>query len=112
MEAAAAAGASFAHFVLLRLPGAVAGLFEDWLDRWMPERKARVLQRLRSMRGGELNVSQFGVRMRGQGPIAEAIRKLFDVSRARAGLSARGPALSTSAFRRPGMVSQGRLFDA
>jgi DNA repair photolyase len=101
LRAAAEAGARWAAYVPLRLPLAVAPLFEDWLVRHYPERKAKVLGRLREMRGGKLNDARFGHRMRGHGPYAEQIRALFHAVCRRAGLShARFP-LSTAAFRRP-----------
>lgn len=110
LEAAADAGARFAGYTLLRLPGAVAGLFEDWLGRHLPDRKDRVLGRIRSLRGGKLNEGRFGVRMGGQGPFAALIEQLFDATCRRVALPRRVPALSTSAFRRPG-ERQARLFE-
>src|SRR5918997_2744179 len=62
LSAAADAGATFAGFVPLRLPGAVAPLFEDWLERHFPDRKEKVLNRVRSMRGGGLNDPGVGVK--------------------------------------------------
>jgi len=102
LEAAAEAGASFAGYTLLRLPGAVAGLFESWLEEHFPDRKARVLHRVQDVRGGRLNESRFGHRMHGVGPIAEHIRGLFHQSRRRYHLGQRSFELSTAAFRRPG----------
>jgi DNA repair photolyase len=102
LTAAAAAGAKFAGYVMLRLPLAVRPLFEDWLERCVPERKDKVLNQLRSMRDGKLNSAEFGDRMRGHGLFAEQIRQLFQVSARKAGLHARGPELSTASFRRPG----------
>jgi DNA repair photolyase len=102
LEAAAARGASFAACVLLRLPGAVAPLFQAWLERHHPGRKDKVLARIREVRGGRLNDARFGTRHTGQGLYAEQIRRLFRVARRRAGLAERGPSLSTEAFRRPG----------
>lgn len=101
LEAAAAAGAGFAGYVLLRLPGAVAGLFEGWLEEHFPDRKKKVLNRVRSLRGGRLNDPRFGRRMRGEGPFAEQVEALFETARRRHGLARRGPQLSTAAFRRP-----------
>jgi len=101
LEAAAGAGASFAGYTLLRLPGAVAGLFEGWLDEHFPDRKDRVLNWVRDLRGGRLNESRFGHRMHGVGPIAEHIRGLFNQTRRRLGLDQRSYELSTDAFRRP-----------
>jgi DNA repair photolyase len=109
LEAAAGAGAGFAGRVVLRLPHGVKELFSEWLERHFPERKEKVLNRLRSLHGGALYDSGFGHRQRGSGNYAEQIATLFEVSRRRAGLAARGPELSCAAFRRPGQ--QPGLFD-
>jgi DNA repair photolyase len=102
LAAAAGAGARYAGYVVLRLPHGVADLFADWLERNFPDRKEKVLGRIRDLRDGRLNDSQFGRRMRGEGVLAEQIKALFALGRKRAGITERGPALSTSAFRRPG----------
>ena len=102
LEAAAKAGARFAGFIVLRLPHAVAPLFEQWLATHLPERKEKVLNRLRALRDGKLSDAHFGKRMRGEGIFAEQIETLFDVARRKAGLAAESPELSTAAFRRPG----------
>ena len=95
----------------MRLPYAVRPLFEDWLARHFPERKEKVLNRIRSMRGGKLNDARFGSRMRGEGIFADQISQLFDISCRRAGLEGKRFArLSTAAFRRPGEI-QPSLFD-
>jgi DNA repair photolyase len=110
LSAAAEAGASFAAYTPVRLPYAVRPLFEDWLERHFPERKEKVLNRIRSMRGGKLNDPRFGSRMRGEGIFAEQIAQLFSISRRRAGIGEKhSPKLSTAAFRRAG--SQPTLFD-
>ncbi|MBI5092502.1 MAG: PA0069 family radical SAM protein [Candidatus Hydrogenedentes bacterium] len=110
LQAAAAAGARYAGFTPLRLPHGVAQLFENWLEAHMPDRKDKVLNRIRSMRGGVLNDSRFGHRMRGSGFFAEQIAALFAVAQRKAGLEGPGPTLSTAAFKRPG-GSQLSLFD-
>jgi DNA repair photolyase len=102
LDAAARAGARYAGFVMLRLPYAVAGLFEDWLGRHYPNHKDKVLGRLRQMRGGELNDGRFGSRMRGEGVLAQQIRALFKLARRKAALDRPFPELSTASFRRPG----------
>ncbi|MEM8963311.1 MAG: radical SAM protein, partial [Acidobacteriota bacterium] len=102
LQAAAEHGASFAGYTLLRLPGAVLPVFEDWLDQHAPLRKERVLARVRDIRGGKLNEAQFGKRMRGQGTYAKQLSELFHLARRRAGLEKRGSKLSTAAFQRPG----------
>ncbi|MBN8247595.1 MAG: PA0069 family radical SAM protein [Verrucomicrobia bacterium] len=100
LAAAGAAGARFAGKVVLRLPLAVAPLFEEWLDRHFPERKEKVLAQVRSARGGRLNDPRFGSRMRGEGPLADQWSQLFHVACRKAGIATRAPALSTAAFRR------------
>jgi DNA repair photolyase len=110
ISAAAEAGASFAAYTPVRLPYAVRPLFDDWLERHFPERKEKVLNRIRSMRGGKLNDPRFGSRMRGDGILAEHIAQLFSISCRRAGIErGRFPKLSTAAFRRAG--PQLNLFD-
>jgi len=101
LEAAANAGAKSAGHVTLRLPFAVAPLFEKWLEMHFPDRKEKVLNRLRAMRGGKLYDSKFGERMRGEGIFADQIDKLFDVARRKVGIAERGGGLSAAAFRRP-----------
>ena len=77
LKAAAEAGARTAGYVTLRLPFAVKDLFADWLGRHFPERKERVLGRLREARGGKLNDSTFGRRMRGEGEWADVFSRMF-----------------------------------
>jgi DNA repair photolyase len=101
LGAAAAAGACGAAWIALRLPHGVASLFESWLERHFPDRKEKVLGRVRSMRGGRLNDPRFGSRMKGEGPFAEHIRQSFHVHRRRLGLRMGPPTLSAEAFRRP-----------
>ncbi len=101
VQAAAEAGARFAGFLVLRLPHGVAPLFEQWLARHFPEKKDRVLGRIRAVRGGRLSDPRFGKRMRGEGLYAEQIASLFRVACRKAGIVARAPELSTAAFRRP-----------
>jgi DNA repair photolyase len=101
LDAAAAAGASFAAHAILRLPYAVAPLFEEWLARHLPEKKDKVLNRIRALRRGKLNNSEFGLRMRGEGIFAEQISRLFHVACRRVGGLEREPELSTAFLRRP-----------
>ncbi len=102
LEAAAEAGASAGAWLLLRLPHAVAPLFDAWLERHYPERRRKVLSRIQAVRGGRLNDPRFESRMRGEGFFAGQIQMLFDLARRRAGLARRGPALRTDAFRPAG----------
>jgi DNA repair photolyase len=101
VEAVAEAGARSIRHTLLRLPHGVAGLFEDWLERHCPERKQRILNRIRHLRGGRLDDPRFHSRMQGSGVFADQIHAMFDVARRRAGLSDTQTPLSTDAFRVP-----------
>ena len=69
-QAAVKAGASFAGYVALRLPFAVKSLFEQWLEQHFPDRKEKVLNRIRAIRGGKLNDPNFKSRMKGEGIFA------------------------------------------
>jgi DNA repair photolyase len=86
---------------VLRLPHAVKEVFLTWLDVHAPTKKARVVDRIRALRGGKLYDATFGARMRGQGIFAEQIRQVFAVASRRAGLETRHFELSSAAFRRP-----------
>jgi DNA repair photolyase len=100
-EAAAKAGARYAGYVPLRLPHAVKELFEDWLERNYPERKEKVLNRIRAIRGGGLNDPNFHSRMSGRGIYAEQMAELLRLACKKAGFAERSPELSTEHFRRP-----------
>ena len=109
LKAAAEAGAMTAGRTVVRLPHGVKELFADWLEAHFPERKDKVLNRLRAVRHGKLNESKFGDRMRGDGPFAESIHQMFDLHRRKLGLTKK-IAISTEAFRRPAGPQRG-LFD-
>ncbi len=100
VAACAKAGAQFAGHVLLRLPWAVRPLFEHWLDEHFPERKAKVLDRLRTSHAGKLYDSRWRRRQIGEVVFAEQISNMFEVACRRAGLGER-PNVSTAAFRPP-----------
>lgn len=101
LAAAKAAGARGAACTMLRLPQAVAPVFLEWLQRCYPDRAAKVEGRIRAMRGGALNSSQFGERMAGRGELAEGIARMFHLFVRRHGLDGAIPPLDGSRFRRP-----------
>jgi DNA repair photolyase len=112
LQAARDAGAQWAGWVMLRLPHAVAPLFEDWLTHHFPDRKDKVLNRVRSMRGGKLYDSKWGERGRGTGEFADQIGALFRAARRRAGYAEEmRPPLNSAAFRRPHPGGQLGFFD-
>jgi DNA repair photolyase len=101
LAAAKAAGAGWAYTEILRLPLTVAPIFEEWLERNVPGKKDKVLNRIRAIRGGKLNDPRFGSRMSGEGIFADQISQIFHIARRKVGLPEDGPDLSTAAFRRP-----------
>ncbi|HZM90409.1 MAG TPA: PA0069 family radical SAM protein [Blastocatellia bacterium] len=101
IRAAARAGARNAGYVVVRLPHGVGELFETWLEQHFPDRKKKVLNRIREMRGGRLNDPNFGTRMRGEGVFAKQIEAMFKLACRREGIDGGGPELSTASFRRP-----------
>jgi DNA repair photolyase len=107
--AAAQAGATFSGYVALRLPFAVKELFEQWLGQHYPDKKDKVLHRVREIRGGKLNDPNFKTRMRGEGLYAQQMAELFQVARKKSGITERWPKLTTEHFRRAG-VTQLALF--
>jgi len=111
LKAASEAGAQGAGYTLLRLPLAVRPVFIDWLERTQPLKAEKVQSLIRATRGGKLNSSQFGARMRGEGLIAEQIKQTFHVFAKRYGLNGPKDPLETRNFRPPPSASgQRRLF--
>lgn len=110
LEAAAAAGAKSAFYTVLRLPWELNEVFQQWLAVHYPQRSARVMARVREMRGGQDYDSNFATRMTGSGLWSELIRQRFHKACARHGLNRERLALDLSQFR-PGLAAgQGCLF--
>lgn len=106
LKAARSAGAISASYVPLRLPYVLDELFMSWLDQHFPEKKEKILNRIREIRGGKLNSAEFGSRMRGEGVYAEQIRSMFHVYTKKEGLNQERYSLSTEHFRR---ASKGQM---
>jgi DNA repair photolyase len=102
LDACAEAGAQFASYTIVRLPWTVAPLFEHWLEEHFPDRKEKVLGRIRHLRGNRLNNPQWHTRMTGEGIFAEQIASMFAVSCRRNRMCSR-PKLSCASFRKPTM---------
>src|SRR5207253_6106323 len=86
VEAAVAHGARGGFYLPVRLPHEVAPLFRAWLDEHYPDRAAKVMATIRSIRGGRDNDPNFFSRMRGQGAWADLLRTRFDIAAKRYGL--------------------------
>jgi len=101
LEAAAMRGVRRAAYILMRLPHSVKELMSVWLQKNYPDRKDKVLNAVRSTRGGELNDPGFGNRLSGTGVRAETIRRMFELSCGKYGLNGEETPLATDHFRRP-----------
>ena len=113
LEAAAAAGATRRSASSLRLPWEVNPIFQRWLDQHFPDRAARVMARIREMRGGATTTPSFGTRMSGEGVWAELLAQRLAKAKKRFGLDrerrrARPGAVQEAARRQ--QVGQGDLF--
>lgn len=108
LAAAKGAGAHCASSILLRLPLAVRPVFEEWVTRAYPDKAPRILALIRETRGGKMNDSQFGSRMRGEGNYADGIRQTFQIFRKKLGLDRPLPPLDHSQFT-PQQPASGQL---
>ena len=81
IEQAASSGATHAGITIVRLNGTVAQLFKDWLDKNFPDRAEKVWHQISECHGGSVSDSRPGVRMKGEGKIAESIMQLFKISK-------------------------------
>ena len=86
---------------MMRLPYAVKDLFETWVTQHFPDRREKVLNRIRALRNGKLNDPSFGTRMRGEGVFADQVEALFQVAARRSGIAGWRTELSAAAFRVP-----------
>ncbi len=108
MKAAAERGAYSAGFTIVRLNGEIGNVFESWIRKAFPDRAEKVLHRIQSCHGGNLNDSRWGKRMRGDGNIAESIHQMFRMASAKYFNEKKRFELNLTAFRQP--KSQMELF--
>lgn len=101
LKAAADAGATSAGYTPLRLPSSVLPIFTEWLDVHDPLKKDKILGAVRDIRGGKLNDANFGSRMRGEGPRADAMEQMFKLYTRKYGLNLKDFHLSADHFKRP-----------
>jgi DNA repair photolyase len=98
---AAKAGAAFASYIILRLPLGVGPIFEAWLEANYPNKKEKVLSRIRDLHGGTLNDTRTVTRMKGEGAYSEQIASMFRMGLKKSGIAHNASELSSASFRRP-----------
>jgi len=77
LRRASLAGAKSAGYTIVRLNGAIGGIFKDWISLTFPDRAQKVINMISDCHGGTVNDSRYGTRMKGEGNIAEIIQKSF-----------------------------------
>jgi len=105
LKAAADHGARNAGMTVVRLNGSIGQIFEDWLKKNFPDRFEKVWSQICSMHGGNVNDSNFGRRMRGEGNIADAIHQLFKASKKKYFADRTMPVYDLTKFRKGGSLS-------
>ncbi len=110
LQEAHRSGARSAAYALLRLPYELKDLFKDWLATHYPLKAEHVMSRLREMRGGRENDSEFGTRFRGAGLFADLLSQRFQLACDRLGFNQEEAQLATALFKPPGRAVQGCLF--
>ena len=108
LKAASEAGATFSAYTFIRLNGAIKFLFHDWLYKNFPDRADKVWHLIENSHDGQVNDTRWGVRMRGEGPIAQLVAQQYKKYGKLYGMNAEEWSLNRSLFRRPG--EQGKLF--
>ncbi len=101
LKAARNAGVREAGYTMLRLPHEVKDIFKDWLEKEYPDRAAKVMSLVKSVRGGAENDANFGTRMAGTGPYAWTIGRRFQLAAQRLGLNTSRVKLRTDLFAKP-----------
>jgi DNA repair photolyase len=101
MEASAEAGATSVSCNIVRLPYGVKDIFVKWLEDHHPNRKDKIINRIKSLREGKLNRSEFGERFRGVGPFADQIRQLVEIHSKKLGMNQNRLPLNSAQFKRP-----------
>jgi DNA repair photolyase len=110
LKVASENGADYAGYIVLRLPYAVKDLFIEWIKREYPLKASKVMSSIKSIRGGKLNSSEWGIRFKGEGELARAIENLFEISCRKYGFNKRNSNLSLAKFKVPSFDNQLKLF--
>ena len=108
MKAAADHGATFTAYTFIRLNGAIKFLFHDWLYKNFPNHADKVWHLIEQSHDGKVNDTRWGVRMRGEGNIAQMVAQQYKKYGQLYNMNAEEWSLDTSLFRKPG--AQGKLF--
>ena len=101
IKRAATAGAVAAGYTIVRLNGEIKNIFNDWLHKNVPDAADKIWNHIKECHGGQVNDSRFGIRMRGEGKIAESIRQLFHIAKKKYMEGRKMPEQDCTLFKRP-----------
>ena len=101
VRAAADNGATQVSYIMVRLNGVVATVFEDWVLKAFPDRANRILNNIKAIHGGKLGDTRYKTRMKGEGNLSDAVGRLFKMAQARYLPKRDIPPMDTSLFQRP-----------
>ena len=98
VKAVSEAGASSVGYTVVRLNGAIAEIFSDWIKKTLPDKAERVLHQIEACHGGNLNDSRFGMRMKGEGEFSKQIAQQFKIAKAKYLKNKKVPEMDTSHY--------------
>ena len=100
VKEAAEAGALSAGSILVRLNGDLKQIFTHWVKLHFPDKAEKIMRQITEMRGGNLHDTKFGRRMRGTGPMAQAIHDMVKMARKKYMDGRELPPYNLTAFRK------------
>lgn len=109
-RAVSEAGANSIAYTMVRLNGQIADIFMDWARHHYPDRADKIMHQIQETHAGNLNDSEFGRRMKGDGKVAQQVHNLFEIARKKYFKENILPPLNTAAFKRPSPHGQTSLF--
>ena len=107
VEEAANRGAKKVGYTMVRLNGAIAEVFANWIETAFPDRASKVLNQIADAHGGKLNDSRFKTRMRGEGNYAEMVKNTMRIAKEKHFPNKAVFEFDYTLFRRP--ISGGQL---
>lgn len=97
-KAVADHGALSMGYTMVRLNGAIGGIFTDWIRKTLPDRADKVLNQIADCHAGNLSDSRLSTRMRGEGHLADQIKQMVKLSRHKYFFNRQLPKLNTDSF--------------
>jgi len=98
VKTVAGLGARDVSYTMVRLNGQIAEIFKDWAYKTIPDRADRILNQIAECHGGQLNDSNWGRRMRGEGTIAQQVKDTMAIAKKKFLVGETMPVLDTSHF--------------